>query len=513
MQDSNPRPPLPYDSYGQSDDIDLRDLFKRIWATRRVVLISVLLITAMFWGAWVIMYLANPKAYTYSRIIQFTFKGVEEGEYPNGSPFRVADVVGPKVLSLVYDQNQLEAYGIPEHDFVQSFTIHPYAPDYNLIINKYQMAIERKNISVEEVNQLQEKMKIELQQASVRSARISFTPHRSIDLPENIINKVLLDVPRVWTTKAIEDDGVANLDIALYSSKMFDQERFANLDYMVAFDLIRDNVARINQNIDELLEKPNGRVVTDKISGYSLPDLKKVIEDIVNYDLNQMFTPLQELGIAKNEEVVAMYYRYKLQRLERQTKFSLRQAELIEKTLKTYENKRLESTDVAGQSGGGSTAIPQLGGDFITRLIDLTEESSDKEFRQQLIEQILENQKKAVDNEEEIAEIQVTLSAMDNSKEESELREYYDDLVQKTLPEMLKKLREYVDTTGRIYEKLSKENLGYGGLLYKVSGDDQLDVTGRLVSRKQLLIFLMLIVVGAFIVMIGSVIANFVKEK
>ncbi|WIO75379.1 hypothetical protein QP938_05590 [Porticoccaceae bacterium LTM1] len=497
-------------SYQQNDEIDLKSLLRNMWAVRGPVILAVIIVTLGYWGFWAANQLLAPSPSTYSRVIQFTFEGAEKGEYPNETPFRIADVVSPAVLAQVYEINQLSELGISQANFVQSFNIQPYAPDYNIIVAKYESAMSRKNITGEEINALQANMKSELEQAQGRSALISFKPIKKIRLNENVIDKVLLDVPRLWAEKAINSDGVTNLDVTIYSSKMFDDQRFESLDYMIAMDLVQDNVRLIKSNIEKLLERPNGAVVKDDQSSFGLPDLEKAIDDVVTYDLQQLITPIQDLGVTKNAEIVKLYYQGEMRKVEQERQFELDQAELIRETLSQY------GQNLAGdRSAGGSGAVagsPQLGDEFLDRVIDLTQKGADMEYRQSLTDKILEHRQNAAELKYKLEQMQVVLNAVSSKQEKSESEERYIELLEKSFPAILGKLRDYVDITNRIYLKLGKENYGYSGMLYKVGGSDELKIKGAAVSKREILIFVLLMFVAFFGTLVTAMMIRWLKR-
>lgn len=491
-----------------SDEIDLRQLFLNMWAVRHYVVLAVLVVSLCYWGLWAVKQLLSPTSLSYSRVVQFTFKGAEQAQYPNGTPFRIADVVAPSVLGEAYDINGLGEQEVPEAAFVQSFNIQPYAPDYNLIVEKYQAAMKRKGITGEEITELQAKMKSELTQASARSALISFKAAKGVALSEEIVNKVLLDVPRLWAEKAITKDGVLDLDLTLYSSKMFDRDRFDSLDYMIAIDLVQDNVRLIQQNIKVLTGQPNGKLVRDEETGYRLPDLEKSISDVVAFDLQQLITPIQDLGVTKDQSVVRLYYQYKIKELEREKAFELSQAELIRQALDEY------ARSVSGRGGNANTAtagVAQLGDEFLDRVIDLTQKGGDLEYRQSLTNKMLVHNGRAAEIDYEISEMNAVVEGLSGRGEQSEDQQRYVALLERSFPAILDKLQGYVEVTNRLYSKLSRENIGYSGMLYKVGGSSQLMVAGSALSKRDLLIFALLFFMALFGTMVVAMMIRWLK--
>ena len=110
-----------------SDEIDLRELLRSVLATRVPVVISLLVVSIVFWVAQIALNFVNPEVYRYESRIDFIFDGVQEGQYPNGSPFALPDLLAPVVLNAVYDANELADYS-SRNQFISSFVVEPYTP-------------------------------------------------------------------------------------------------------------------------------------------------------------------------------------------------------------------------------------------------------------------------------------------------------------------------------------------------------------------------------------------------
>ena len=62
-----------------SDEIDLRELLRSVLATRVPVVISLLVVSIVFWVAQIALNYVNPEVYRYDSRIDFIFDGVQEG--------------------------------------------------------------------------------------------------------------------------------------------------------------------------------------------------------------------------------------------------------------------------------------------------------------------------------------------------------------------------------------------------------------------------------------------------
>ena len=156
-----------------SDEIDLRELLRSVLATRVPVVISLLVVSIVFWVAQIALNFVNPEVYRYESRIDFIFDGVQEGEYPNGSPFALPDLLAPVVLNTVYDANKVADYS-PRNEFLSSFLIEPYTPRREFILVRYQALLANKKLTPAETQELQDQLEVELKQAALGSAKLAF---------------------------------------------------------------------------------------------------------------------------------------------------------------------------------------------------------------------------------------------------------------------------------------------------------------------------------------------------
>ena len=476
--------------FPQSDETDLYKIVSKAWAVRVPVVIAFLLASFAYWGFLIFQKAKSPGFSSYSRIIQLTFKGIEDKQYPNGSPFRLADIVAPSILSLAYDINQLKEHDISETDFVQGFNIQSYTPDYNLIVKRYESALAVKRITSEQITSLQERLKSELAQASLSAAQITFSPGNKFSLSTELIDKILLDVPRLWAEKSITTNGVIELDVPTYSNKIFDTERLESLDYLVSIDLLNDNIKLMLDNIEQLLKQPNAPTIRDQESGYSLLDLRKAINDIFDYDLQALLPPILDLGITKNADSLLLYYQHKIRNLKQEREYMLERANIASNTFDQYAQTayELDKDNIVS-----SAPVQQEEGSAIFLL---NPDRRDLNYRQKLSNEILVFRDNAARMEIKIKNSQQILNAItNNTGSNDQSKNYHLDLLDNSFPVVIEKLRSYVEIINRISSLLSKENLGYSGILYKTVGASQPNFTTQpLLNNRDILIYVLLVV-------------------
>ena len=151
-------------------------------------------------------------------------------------------------------------------DFISGFTVVPYAPDQELIRSKY--SLDTDGLSQVEIENLQEQLRNELNQSASTAATISFTTTNS-DIPGNVLQDTLRNIPEIWAQHMVLNLGVLNYERTIYSSAVVDTELVDKMDYLIAFEIIREKVRLLRENITAIERLPSGRIVRDDESGPS----------------------------------------------------------------------------------------------------------------------------------------------------------------------------------------------------------------------------------------------------
>ncbi|MEX2321967.1 MAG: hypothetical protein WD668_11460, partial [Saccharospirillum sp.] len=289
------------------DEIDIGALMARVWATKGRAIVAMVVVVLAFSAILAMSYLASEKTVTYSQAFDLTFDGIANGEFPGGSPFLISDVISSTVLSRVYQENGLDTTELTLDQLRRALNIEPYAPDHFLIVERYRTQMNGSNRSAAEIIELQQQMQSDLRTATASGILIT------LQLPEGTVTtdqarEILRDIPNTWAERAISEKGVLELNLPIYSERIFDEERFESLDYLVGIELLLDNLALVQQDITALKRQPNATNVTDPETGYNLEDLEKALADVAEYDLRQLVDPVKELGLARDPDFVRLFY-------------------------------------------------------------------------------------------------------------------------------------------------------------------------------------------------------------
>ena len=195
-----------YQSYpDHEDEIDISELFNKIWLRRLFIVAFVFLVGVITAGLLSVQWLASPPEKRYSQILQFTFPAAEKGLYPGGQRFSYNDIVSTKVLDAVYKQNNLENLGVGFGDFANALTVSPFSTNEAFIKEKYKSLLADKKLTRPEIERMESVFLSELKSAQSRFVMLSFLESDLSGLDALLINKVLVDIPRVWSQLAIEE--------------------------------------------------------------------------------------------------------------------------------------------------------------------------------------------------------------------------------------------------------------------------------------------------------------------
>ncbi|WP_394170576.1 hypothetical protein [Saccharospirillum alexandrii] len=493
------------------DEIDIGALMARVWATKGRAMIALLVVALAFSAFLALRYLASDKDVTYSQAFDLTFDGIANGEFPDGSPFLISDVISSTVLSRVYQENQLDATELTLDELRRGLNIEPYAPDHFLIVQRYRSRMNN-NLSAAEAAELQQQMQSDLRTASASGILLT------LQLPDGTLTteqarEILRDIPNAWAERAISEKGVLELNLPIYSERIFDEARFESLDYLVGIELLLDNISLIQENIAALKREPNSTNVTDPETGYKLEDLEKAIADVAEYDLRQLIDPVKELGLARDPDFVRLFYNSRMQELELQQRLWQQRAEVTRTVLSSY---RSEGQGAASGNAGNTpqaSLAPQLGDAFLDRLLEVSRQGDDLAYRQELTKQVLEYENEALDVQNEMAEIELTLASLDRAEENDEDIQRYVDQVQERLPMVLETLRDYTRVVGRIHQQLGRQAVGTVSELVRPMGGSFAETTPRAVTSSDVKTLIALLVLTLFGAVFVSLIADLFRDR
>lgn len=512
------------ESYRPDDEIDLRELVRAIWDTRVPVLLSVLGFAVLFWLGVMALGARSGLLYSWDAEIQFTFNGVSDGQYPDGTSFTPNDLLSPVIVQRVYEQNDLESQGLSLSAFSNALSISAHAPTRQFIVQRFRQELQRGGSSSTEINQIEQRFAQALERASRSYAiltldlRDGLLPTSSV-LNDQMVRKVLLDIPRVWAKYMTEEAGVFAEDLRLYSAQAIEGSVLGIMDEIVSADIIKSKFLLLRSNIEAIKELYNSGTVRDPETGLRLGDIEAQADWLENFVLEEARATLVGGSVASNPDATMRFFRGRIEQLSRQRDLLLQRAARVEEALQSYNQGSGGGTSGGGMGGSlglpedlrGGTTIPQFGSDFLDRLVELGGDSGDVLFRQELTRERLDYHLEAADLQAEISRLQ-QLSEMIIDQQDANQTEFSDamqaeiEAVESQLDRVSSGLESLVAATERIADRLNA--LRYGGqeaIYAVVSPPGEASRPALILTRSNLQRF----VLGAFLIALIAVMGVF----
>ena len=502
-----------------SDEIDIVELFSAIWRTRYIAVIAVVLVSCLYFAYVYASYVLKSERVTYSSVVKLTFPGVEDSKYPNGSTFSYQDLIAPNIVAKVHEKYGLEKNDLSLNEFSSLLLVEPYSPQYPLIIKKYEKLLSSNNLSVEQLDQTREKMRLELDQATRGSAVVSLRTKQG-RFSETQAKAILTEISKLWANSAIVDKGALEMDIKLASARSLDDDLFKQVDYMVISDILNDKVSQIESNIKTLMQFDGAATISDPITGLKLADLSESLSDLSKYVIDELMSPIRSLGLTRNKELSIYYYEDKKTSLERELALFENQSALVREAFDSYHSVSDQNVSNAPLPASaytmGAPSGTQMTADALDKIVAMSGRDKAEEYKQMLNQQWLDLNMKASDTRAKIREADELIAALKGTGQtglEATLKEEYLARAESTLPKILEKLRSYFDVTQRIYTQLGKETIGATGRLYQPVSNELLVSKPGYQLKKTLIIWAGLIMLCLFTVVPVAMLRNAMRKR
>jgi hypothetical protein len=452
----------------------------------------------------VAIYVVTPSVQMSELNFRLEFRGADRGEYPNGTKFSSSEIVSAPVLVRVFNQNGVGRYS-SFADFKGSIFVVQANEALDALNREYRAkladpklnAIDRERIERE----FQEK-KASLSQAEYSIAMV--TSDRIKSIPRKLRAKILDDILAVWAEQTVKDKGVSLYDISVLSSGIFKQGAVEGYDYVIALDLIRAKINRVGENIDALLLLPGAKVLRTGNENASLAELRVRLQDAQDFRIRPLVGMLLGKGISTSPAASLEFLQTQLRFTELETQEASARVDAIRGALQTYveENQR-QPRDAGGGAlaPGSTTVIPQIDESFLDRIVQMTGEGSDLEYRQKMVDDLRREAMKVVPLEAEARYYRVLLESFRGSLRTPTAEEKA--AIEGQIKAILDEAVRATDQVNEIYKTISKD-LNPSTILYSKTAESVSFSVERSVSAKMLLLAgLLLLLVALPMIVVG----------
>lgn len=329
----------------------------------------------------------SPVTHLSYQEISITFRGAQKGEYPNGLPFSIEELLDPAVLRIVYDRQNLSQW-LDFEAFRGALSVSIVPGEVHKIRREYEGRLADPKLAGPDRRRLEEEFLSRIQTSSAGLYQVGwFEFGRGPGLvPGEVKARVLAEIPAVWADRAVRIRNVLFFPIALPGPSLRKGE---------ALKLLADLDSRsrmLDEGLGQMVTLPGGdqAVLED---GSSLADLSLRLRSFREQELplvqQSFFAGLRAPG---EREGVAESFRMQLQSRDL---VAARMQGRLQALLETYQDY------LAGRPGISSEMVRSGSGDggergsailmdesFLGRLLDLTQGGTDRGYRQKIVSEI-----------------------------------------------------------------------------------------------------------------------------
>jgi hypothetical protein len=469
----------PHDRFGLEDqddalergffDVSIKPVILRLWDYRRVIVAATVLVFFAYSAGATFVFLRQPITRTSSLPFRLIFDGASAGKYPSGARFSPADLVASPVIASVFDQNKLSSY-MDLDSFGGSLFVLESSTEAEILNHEYRAKLADTRLTAVDRARIEQEYRNKLQSVQPGYA-LTFVNPAGWRVPSIVVAKTLNDVLATWAKQAEDLRGVLKYQTALLTAAIMSEET-DDRSLIRRTDVLRHKIRRLNGNIQQLETLPGAMVVKSK-GGVSLPEIRVNLEDLVQHDLEPLYAVASASGT--DSDVALRYLDAQLDRTKRDYQEALGKQQAHTASLQSYLNDSTESSAAAAlrQSGGGgqggqTAVVPQLSDTFLDRIMALSRQGEDLEFRQRMAELIRDSGMTAAALEKEqafYARIIALMRAGSGRNNEASVA-----AVASSLDRSRKAALKAAGEVQEIYNTLSAHNLNPRAQLYTITG-------------------------------------------
>lgn len=361
-----------------------------------VILVSMAAVALVYIVVAVALYILAPAQRITTQRFRLDFAGAAEGTYPNGLKFSSSDITSTPILLAVFKNNQLDRF-TTFPGFARAVFVLEANPEYERLAVDYQNLLNDPKISAIERDRILREWQAKA--AAISKNEFSLNWLRTKDtasVPESVVRKALLETLSGWAEYATKEEHVLSYRLNVYSADVMAPVG-TDAEPMVSILVLRSKIDKILQNIDDLRKVPGSELLRTA-DGMSLEEIRLRLEELVRFRVEPLAARVSTNGLISDRTATLRFLESQLAYDQRQLKAAQDQAELIRQSLAVYSNDPRGFTAEATTTAAGARdqaraapprtepVTPQISESFIDRLMTLTSQTNDAQYRQRLVD-------------------------------------------------------------------------------------------------------------------------------
>lgn len=430
-----------------------------------VALVCVLLMVAAI--------LLSPRQSITTLPFRFEFEGSELGRYPNNVRFSSSEVVSTPILLQVFRTNGLQRF-TSFKEFSDSIFVIETNRALEELSRQYAARLSDPKLNPVDRERLEGEYREKRNSLDRSEYSLNFVQKKSLSrIPPSMARKTLSDILSTWADSTVKQKGVLRYRAPVLSRNILTPE-ILQYDPMVTADVLRSRAKGVMRNIESLLRIPGSEVLKARGSGRSLPEIRVHLNDILRYQLQPLILRLAA-GHSDSPGSTRGFVEAQLEYNDQQAKTAESRAEAFRETLQLYtQQRRVPVAETQGLTGRetpvnptGEALMPQISESFLDRIIELSNERNDREYRQQLVADIRSANLESVPFREEAVYYRDLLQQVSTGA--STMAPVEVGSIRQKLEDAYRDLGVSIDQINDIYNLISA-NLNPPAALYSVTG-------------------------------------------
>jgi hypothetical protein len=494
-----------------NDELSFKPLLLTLWSYRRVMLAALVVIVVLYAGAMALLFATVPKERLATVGFRLTFQGADQDKFPNGTKFSAVEIVATPVLAEVFKSNQLEQY-LGFSDFKDGIFILQANPDLEMLSYEYQAKLADSKLSPVDRSRLEEEFR--KKRDTLKSVHYSINIRRTerlLRIPTPLLSKVLQDTLTTWARQAADRKGAVRYDIPVLSKNALRKDDLGTEEYAVAVDVLRSTAERILKTIDEIAKIPGAAATRIGQEQAALADIRINLEDVIRFKLEPLISLIRTNGLARNAAGANEYFSQRLLEVQLAREETGQRIRAIQEAFRAYQQRGVPDATGGSVEGPRSGAVtPQISESFIDRIVDLSSQTRDMSYRQDLTDRVIAEGLRLADLSKE-GEYYKSLqrafaaaragSAPPLEKEVVErTRGAFDDIARGT------------DQVQTIYKLISEQNLNPDTVLYSITSPFVVRTTSSLSSQTVMFYFFVMLFAAALILPVSCLAHDYFRH-
>ena len=426
-----------------------------------VIIIAMVSVAIGYTLIAVLLYIASPAQRTTVQPFRLEFRGAAEGTLPNGVRFSPVEIISTPVLLKVYQADELGRF-TDFGDFSHSVFVLESNREYEKLVTEYTARLSDPRLSSLDRDRIQKEFDSKRESLSKSDFAISYARTRNGVVPETLVRKVLVDILNTWAAFAINEQHALDYRVAVLSPQILDQAEIGSTDPIIAIEILRSKIYRVIDNIEEINKLPAAELMktSDRMS---LAEIRMRLEDIVRFRLEPLVGVARASGLVPQPSVTIHFLENQLAYDQRRLAAAQAAARGSRDALVMYSGEQPPATVTAavtpaprgGKTAEGEAVMPQLSDTFLDRLVALSKQASDSEYRQKMIKEYQDAVAQTIPIEQAVSYEQQVLDQMKSGAAPTAPRAD-EQTVRAEIQNATSEVRGLITRVNEIYQLLSR---------------------------------------------------------